>query len=160
MEVAQPLWATSSGAWLSLWWRFFYFYPVWISLVSTYSLCLPSSHYVPLWRAWLCHLDNLVIGTCNLLLDLPEAFSSSLWTSSSSQSCFLSCFPPVKTIISQLGYKNAGVDSVQNLAEVEYDIHCSLLIYRSSCFIIDSNQKAIYPLEGKWYTKLKRNVWQ
>ena len=157
--MAQPLWATCSGAWLSLWWRCFSLYPVWISLVSTYVLCLPSCHYVPLWRAWLCHLDNVLIGTCSLLLHLPEAFSSSL-SQLIQPVFFLSYFPPIKTIISQLGYKNAGVDSVQNLAEVEHDIHCSLLIYKSSCFIIGSNQKAIYPLEGKWYTKLKRNVWQ
>lgn len=54
-------------------------------------------------------------------------------------SLFLKVSPAIKTVILQARFKNAGVDSVQNLAEVEHDISCSLLIYKSSCLTIGSN---------------------
>lgn len=56
-EMAQPLQATYSSAWLSLWWRCYFLYLVWTSVVSPYTLLL-SSLYTSLWRAWLCCIHN------------------------------------------------------------------------------------------------------
>lgn len=61
---------------------FFSLYPVWNnSCISVYVHCLLSSCCAPLWKAWVCALDNHLIGTGRLLLALPKAISSPGWAS-------------------------------------------------------------------------------
>lgn len=81
METAWPLWEVHSPAQLSSWWKNFSLYLARTSPVSACAHCLLSSHLTPLWRAYLCLPDNLLIGTVGLQLGALKAVSSPGWTS-------------------------------------------------------------------------------
>lgn len=109
-------------------------------------MCCCEESGIVLWIPPHRYLQSVLrpLWSCSLTCESPYLVS-----------LFLKISPAIKTIISQARYKNSGVANVQNLAEVEHDMPCSLLIDKSSCFTIGTNQKAIYPFKGKWYTKLK-----
>lgn len=124
----------------------FSLHPAWTSLVSTYASCLSSSHppsYTWWWRAWICLVNYLSIGTGGLLLDAswlsePGFLSSQFRCSTPPQ---LSCLPPYCLYQRPEASLSCGLIRAEKMGTMIYsDSWPCFFCYSPGCFWPSSQQ--------------------